>query len=121
MKKFKSKAAGQTSNPKTIPVEYDGNIVARNYWFKIGLSRPEIAALKKIRERFYHKPESKNLAATIRALLLTALAHYERIEPHRYNDVRYARREGFISTEMYQEELIIKRFELIHSAGDQWS
>jgi hypothetical protein len=115
----------KTSNKvQTIPqvhTEYDGHICEANQWFKLGLSRAEIAALKKIRERFYQNPKNKKLAAVLRALVLTSIAHFAEVHPIMYNDYTYAQKEGFGWPEIYQDELIIRRFQLKPSKGSRWS
>jgi hypothetical protein len=97
---------------KTADFEYASHILAGNRWFHIGLSPVEVAALKRIRERIWVKPEKETLGETMRAVLVTALAHYEAIGEHIAVDAQYARSEGFIWTELYQEELTARAFGL---------
>ena len=96
--KVKAKAAPQ-------PMEYDGDQLYSNIWFKIGLTKAESPMLKTIGRRIFDKPVKS--ACVLRALLLSALAHYDKLEPMMFNDVKYSQAEGFWMTEHYLHGVII--------------
>jgi len=85
-------------------MEYDGDWVQSNIWFKIGLTKAEAPMLKTIGRRIFNGPPKS--AAVLRMLLLSALAHYDKLEPMMFQDVRYSQAEGFFQTDSYLHGVI---------------
>ena len=71
------KSIGKTTKAKAkstpVKMEYDGDWMQSNIWFKIGLTKAEAPMLKTIGRRIFTKPVSS--ACVARMLLLSALAH----------------------------------------------
>jgi len=88
----------------TAKMEYAGDWLQSNIWFKIGLTKAEATMLKTIGRRIFNKPVSS--AEVARALLLSALAHYDKLEPMMFQDVVYSQAEGFWKTDMYLHGVI---------------
>jgi hypothetical protein len=117
--------SGRPSIPAKVKpardVEYDGHITEKNLWFKIGLSPVEAAALRKIHQRIYMKPAKKKLAETLRAMILTGMAHFDTLHEQIYSDAEYCRKEGFFANEHYLDEIIAHRFNLKPVGIDHWA
>ena len=86
-------------------MEYDGDWLQSNIWFKIGLTKAEAPMLKTIGQRIFNKPVSS--ACVARTLLLAALAHYDKLEPMMFRDVAYSEAEDFWMPEMYLHGVIV--------------
>jgi hypothetical protein len=86
-------------------MEYDGDWLQSNIWFKIGLTKAEAPMLKTIARRIFSKPVSS--ACVARTLLLTALAHYDKLEPMLFRDVGYSQAEGFVMPDTYLHGVIV--------------
>ena len=82
-----------------MPMEYAGDMIQANIWYKIGLSKAEAPMLKTIGQRIFNQPV--NSARVLRTLLLSALAHYDKLEPMMFGDVAYSQAEGFVTTDEY--------------------
>jgi len=83
------------------PVKSAGNAEAENEWFNIGLSKTEVAMLKKIQAEIWIAPEDSTRAKTIRVLLLGALAHYSALARVLFADAEYCKHEGFDSYDAF--------------------
>lgn len=92
---MKAKIIPAKPKAKAAPakMEYDGDWLQSNIWFKIGLTKAEAPMLKTIGRRIFNKPGSS--ACVARRLLLAALAHYDKLEPMMFRDVAYSEAEGF--------------------------
>jgi hypothetical protein len=111
----------QTDKTTSIPIEYDGHLIESNICYcKIGLSSAETAALKKVRRRLFVRPNKVTLAETMRTLVLTAMAHFDTVCPLVLNDGWYARNEGFLGIERYQDNIIQRTFALKQVKGGRW-
>ena len=95
--KAKAKAA-------PMPMEYAGDMIQANIWYKIGLTKAEAPMLKTIGQRIFNQPV--NSARVLRTLLLSALAHYDKLEPMMFGDVAYSQAEGFVTTDKYLHSVI---------------
>ncbi len=102
-----------------IPIA--GHSEKSDQWFKIGLSSLEVQALKMAQERVWGPPRTPGgpcadvkaatdmTAATMRILIVGALAHFDALLPHLMNDADYMRREGFTSISAYLDGIIKRR------------
>jgi hypothetical protein len=105
VKKSISKTSKAKGRSAPASMEYDGDMLYSNIWFKIGLTKAEAPMLKTIGRRIFDKPVKS--ACVLRALLLSALAHYDKLEPMMFRDVAYSQAEGFLMTEIYLHGLIV--------------
>jgi len=87
-----------------MPMEYAGDMIEANIWYKIGLTKAEAPMLKTIGQRIFNQPV--NSARVLRTLLLSALAHYDKLEPMMFGDVAYSQAEGFVTTDKYLHSVI---------------
>jgi hypothetical protein len=90
-------------------------------WFQIGLSNLEVAALKLAQERVWALPDCRVLraidsdfatdttSATVRVLLVGALAHFDVLLPLLLKDAESMRQRGCISISVFLDELIKRR------------
>ncbi|HEX3989338.1 MAG TPA: hypothetical protein VHZ30_07885, partial [Verrucomicrobiae bacterium] len=67
------------------------------------------------------KPRQVNLSNIIRTLVINSLAHYDSMLRLLTVDQDYARTEGFMGTEYYQEEIIKKAFGLKQTGISKWA
>jgi hypothetical protein len=89
-KKSTSKANAKAAQ---VQMEYAGDLIHRNIWFKIGLTKAGASMLKTIGRRIFAKPESS--AVVLRTLLQVSLAHYDKLERMYFKDLEYSEDEGF--------------------------
>ena len=100
-------------------MEYDGDWLQSNIWFKIGLTKAEAPMLKTIARRIFNKPGSS--ACVARRLLLAALAHYDKLEPMIFRDVAYSQAECFSMTDMYLHGVITGQHAKIAERKRKWA
>ena len=120
-KRVRAKCSAETVKPqskKTPAIEYRGSIIQASQWFEIGLSPTELSALKLIREDIFSDPKNQTLAKTIRALFVSAIAHYDVLRPLLFGDAHYSQSEGFILVETYLEDVIKRAFKLQPAATE---
>ena len=99
----KSKARSKAKAAQ-VNMEYAGDWIQGNIWFNIGLTKTEAPMLKTIGRRLFNKPVKS--ALVLRMLLLTALAHYDKLEPMMISDAAYAQAEGFLTEDHFLHGII---------------
>lgn len=80
-------------------MEYAGDLLETNHWFKIGLTKASSLMLETIGRRLFDGTPKK--AKVARALLVHALAHYDKLEPLILSDVKYFFAEDFFCMDKY--------------------
>lgn len=104
---IKKKSSAIKSNAAPVKMESDGDWLQSNIWFKIGLTKAEAPMLKTIARGLFKKPATS--ACVARKLLLTALAHYDKLERMMYEDEAYSKAEDFLMTDMYLHGLVARQ------------
>jgi hypothetical protein len=104
VKKAHRKTTKAKAKAAPVTMEYDGDLIQCNIWFKIGLTKTEAPMLKTIGRRIFGMTVSS--AAVLRTLLLSALAHYDKLEPLMFADGYYKRNEGFLTHSEYLHGVI---------------
>lgn len=109
-----------------------GHSEKSDQWFKIGLSNLEVAALKLAKEKVWASPGqlppetppiadckacTDTMTATMRILVVGALAHFDALLPLLLKDAAYMRRENFSSVSVYWDKIIKTRFMAEIAAG----
>lgn len=91
---MKSKSTAKArAKAKPVIKESAGDWIFGNIWFKIGLSKTDAAILKTIGSKIF--AGKVNSAVVARRLLITALAHFDKINPLMLQDAKYAALEDF--------------------------
>ena len=110
--------------------EYAGDIMGGDFWVKIGFNRTELAALHVLATRFSRSVPRGSLKASYyfrnsykptvgsaaRRVLLSALAHWDKLQALDQADEEYATNEGFLDSDDYIRGLIRALFRLSPAA-----
>ena len=85
------------------------NRVLPNYYVKVGLLRAEAEALRQIARRPRQRRE-RTVGQMLQRVMLAALLHWDKLEPHLEASERYAAAEGFGCLEIYGRDQLTRAF-----------
>ena len=101
-------SAKDKSKPAAV-AEYVVNLCATNYWVKLGLMREELAALKPIAQLF-ENAKDQTTGNALHLVVMTALLHWDKLQPLVFSDRKYCEDEGFAIFEQFRAAALRRKF-----------